>query len=95
MGPSPRCRPHKGEECETSIEHGLPPSAEPAVGYCSQRPRPSPMRGSRFVGARAVGPWLGEQKPLGKTPLGGNPSPQKTYLPLVLVPPVSHGRPTV
>ena len=51
------------------------------MGYCSQRPRPSPIWGSRFVGARAVGPWLGEQKPLGKTPLRGNPSPQMTYLP--------------
>ena len=28
-----------------------------------------------------VGPWVGEQKPLGKTPLGGNPSPNMTYLP--------------
>ena len=55
-------------------------SAEPAVGYCSRRPRPSPMRGSCFVGARAVGPWVGEQKPLGKTPLRGNPSPEMTYL---------------
>ena len=24
---------------------------------------------------------MGEQKPLGKTPLGGNPSPEMTYLP--------------
>ena len=39
------------------------------------------MWGSRFVGARAVGPWVGEQMPLGKTPLGGNPSPEMTYLP--------------
>ena len=71
----------KGEECETSVEHGLPLWAGPAVGYCSLRPRPSPMWGSRFVGARAVGPWVGEQKPLGKTPLQGNPSPEKTDLP--------------
>ena len=33
------------------------------------------------MGAREVGPWVGEQKPLDKTPLGGNPSPEKTYLP--------------
>ena len=33
------------------------------------------------MGARAVGPWVGEQKPLGKTPLGGSPSPEMTYLP--------------
>ena len=80
MGPSPTYHPPEEEECETSVEHGLPPWAEPAVGYCSRRPRPSPMCGSRFVGARAVGPWVGEQKPLGKTPLGGNPGPEMTYL---------------
>ena len=33
------------------------------------------------MGARAVGLWVGEQKPLGKTPLRGNPSPEITYLP--------------
>ena len=81
MGPSPTYHPPKGEECETSVEHGLPLWAEPAVGYCSRRPRPSPMWGSRFVGARAVGPWVGEQKTLGKSPLRGNPSPESTHLP--------------
>ena len=81
MGPSPTYHPPEGEECETSVEHGLPLWAEPAVGYCSLPPRPSPILGSRFVGARAVGLWVGEQKPLGKTPLGGNPSPEMTYLP--------------
>ena len=80
MGPSPTYHPPKGEECETSVEHGLPLWAEPAVGYCSRRPRPSPKWGSRFVGARAVGPWAGEQKFLGKSPLRGNPSPESTYL---------------
>ena len=73
--------PPEGEECETSVQHGLPLWAEPAVGCCSRRPRPSPMWGSRFVGTRAVGPWVGEQKPLGKTPQWGNPSPESTYLP--------------
>ena len=81
MGPSPTCHPPEGEECETLVEDGLPLWAELAVGYCSRRLRPSPVLGSRFVGARAVGPWVGEQKPLGKTPLGGNPSPEMTYLP--------------
>ena len=81
MGPSPTYHPPEGEECETSVEHGLPLWAEPAVGYCSRPPRPSPMWGSRFVGARAVGPWVGEQKPLGKSPMRGNPSPESTYLP--------------
>ena len=33
------------------------------------------------MGARAVGLWDGEQKPLGKTPQRGNPSPESTYLP--------------
>ena len=86
MGSSPAYHPPEGEECETSVEHGLPLWAEPAVGYCSRRPRPSPKWGSRFVGARAVGPWVGEQKPLGKSPLRGNPSPESTYLPTYLNP---------
>ena len=81
MGPSPTYHPPEGEECETSVEHGSPLWAKPAVGYCSRRPRSSPMWGSRFVGAREVGPWVGEQKPLGKSPLRGNPSPESTYLP--------------
>ena len=80
MEPSPTYHPPEREECEISVEHGSPLWAEPAVGYCSRRPRPSPMRGSRFVGARAVGPWVGEEKPLGKTPLRGSPSPESTYL---------------
>ena len=84
MGPSPTYHPHEGEECETSVEHGLPVWAEPAAGYCSRPPCPSPMWGSRFVGPREVGPWVGEQKPLGKTPLGGNRSPEMTYLPTYL-----------
>ena len=85
MGPSPKYHPPQGEEFETSVEHGLPLWAEPAVGYCSRRPRPSPMWGSRFVGARAVGPWVGEQKPLGKSSLRGSPSPESTYLPTYLL----------
>ena len=36
------------------------------------------------MGARAVGPWVGEAKPLGKTPLRDNPSPEMTYLPTYL-----------
>ena len=85
MGPSPTYHPPEEEECETSVEHGLPLWAEPAVGYCSRRPRPSPMWGSRFVGAREAGPWVDEQKPLGKSPLRGNASPESTYLPTYLV----------
>ena len=81
MGPSPTYHPPEGEECKTLVEHGLPLWAEPAVGYCSRRPRPSPMWGSRFVGARAVGPWVGEQKLLGKTAWRGNPSPESINLP--------------
>ena len=73
--------PPEGEEFETSVKHGLPLWAQTAVGYCSLRPLPSPMWGSRFAGARAVGPLVGEQKPLGKTPQRGNPSPESTYLP--------------
>ena len=73
--------PAEGEECETSVEHGLPLWAEPAVGYCSRPTRSSLMWGSRFLGARSVGLWVGEQKPLGKTPQRGNPSPESIYLP--------------
>ena len=79
MGPSPTYHLPEGEECETSVEHGLPLWAEPGVGYYSRRLLPSPMWGSRFVGAREVGPWVAEQKPL-----GGNPSPEMTYLPTYL-----------
>ena len=57
---------------------------EPAVEYCSRRPCPSPLWVSRFVGARAVGPLVDEPKLLGKTFLGGNPSPEMTYLPIKL-----------
>ena len=81
MGPSPTYHPPEGEECETSVEHGLPLWTEPAVEYCSRRLRPSPKWGSRFVGARAVGLWVGEQKPLGKTPQRANLSLETTYLP--------------
>ena len=78
MGPSATYHPPEGEECETSVSNGLPLWAEPAVGCCSRQPRPSPMWGSRFVGARAVGLWVGEQKPIGKTLQRGNPSPTST-----------------
>ena len=36
------------------------------------------------MGACEVGPWVGEQKLLGETPLGGSPNPDKTYLPTYL-----------
>ena len=80
MGPSPTYHPPEGEECETSVEHGLPLWAERAVWYCSRQPRPSAMWGSRFVGAPEVGLWVRDQEPLCKTPLRGNPSPEMTYL---------------
>ena len=81
MIPSATYHPPEGEECETLVEHCLPLWAESAVGYWSRQLRPSPMWGSSFLGARAVGPWVGEQKPLGKSPLRDNPSPEMTYLP--------------
>ena len=81
MGPSRTYHPPEGEACDTSVEHGLPLWAEPAVGYCWRRPRPSPMWGSPFVRARAVGLGVGEQKPPDKTLPRGNPSPESTYLP--------------
>ena len=87
MEPSPTYHPPQGEECETSVEHRLPLWAELAVGYCSWRQRPSPTSGSCFVGAGDVGLWVCEQKPLGNSPLGGNPSPEMTYLPTYRVPP--------
>ena len=83
MGPSSTYQRPEGEECETLVGHGLPLWAESAVGCCSRRPRPSPMWGSRYVGARAVGLWVGEQKPLGNTPQWGNPSPESTYPPIL------------
>ena len=33
-----------------------------------------PHRGGRFVGARELGPWVGEPKPQGKSQIWGNPS---------------------
>ena len=87
MEPSPTYHLPQGEECETSVEHRLPLWAELAVGYCSWRQRPSPTSGSCFVGAGDVGLWVCEQKPLGNSPLGGNPSPEMTYLPTYRVPP--------
>ena len=68
MGPSSTYHPSEGEQCETLVEHGLPLWAEPAGGYCSRRLSPSPNWESRFVGAREVGPWVGERKPHGKSP---------------------------
>ena len=41
-----------------------------------------PKRGSRFVGALEVRPWVGGPKPNGKSPLQGNPGPDMTYLPI-------------
>ena len=83
-GTLPHVSSAREEECEASVVHGSPLWTEPAVAYCSRRPRPSPMWVSRFVGARDVGLWVDEQKPLGKNPLGGNPSPEMTYLPTSL-----------
>ena len=79
MGPS--TIHHPPAERNVRLRSHMALWAEPPVGYCSRRPRPSPMWGSRFVGARAVEPWVGEQKPLGKTPPRGNPNPQTSYLP--------------
>ena len=76
MGPAPTYHLPEGEECETSVEHGLPLWAEPAVGYCRRQPRPPFVWVSRFVGAAAVGPLVGEQKCLGKPPLRGTPVPR-------------------
>ena len=74
MGPTPTYHPPKGEGCETSVEHGL-------HGF-SRRPSPSPTWGSRFVGARELGPLAGEPKLHGKTPFGGTQSQHDvpTYL---------------
>ena len=60
MGPFPTYQLPEGEESETSVEHGLSLWAEPAVGCCLQRRHPSTTWRSRFVGAREVGPWVGE-----------------------------------
>ena len=38
------------------------------------------------MGVRALGPWVGEQKPLGKTPSGATPVPSRpTYLPYLVL----------
>ena len=84
MGPTPTHYLPKGERCETSVEHGLPLWAEPNGGYCSRQPSCSPTWGSRLLGARDVGLWVSEPKPLGKTFFGGNPSSDMTYIPTYL-----------
>ena len=73
MGPIPTNHPPKGEECPTWPKHGLPLWAKPAGGCCSWQPSHSPTWGSVFLGAREVGPWVGESKPLGTTPSGAIP----------------------
>ena len=57
MGPSPIYHQPEGDKCETLVQHGLPLWAEPAVGYCSRRPRPSPVWCAALWGHvnRAVG----------------------------------------
>ena len=40
-------------------------------------------------GGTAVGPWVSEQKPIGMTPLRGNPSLEITYL-TTFIQPVGH-----
>ena len=75
MGPTFTYHPPRGEKCETTVEHGLPLWAEPAGGYCLRQRSASATRGGRFVGAREVGPWVGERTPLGKTPSGATPVP--------------------
>ena len=82
MGPSATYHPPKGEKWETTVKHELPLWPEPTIGYCSRRPSICSTCGSRFVGAREVGPRVSEQKPLGK-----NPSPRHdlpTYLTITL-----------
>ena len=59
MGPYLTYHPPKGEGCETSVNHGLPLWADPAVGCSSRRPSPSPTWGSHVVGAGEVGLWVG------------------------------------
>ena len=75
MRPSFAYHPPKGEECETSVKHGLPLWAGPNGGYCSRRPSPPPTWGSRFVGRPDAGPCVNEPKPLGKTPFRATPVP--------------------
>ena len=70
MGPLPTYHPPEGEECGSAFEHGLPLLAEAAGGYCSRPLCPFPNWQTSFVGARAVGPWVGEQNPHGETPWG-------------------------
>ena len=54
MQPSATYHRPEGEECETSVEHGLPLWAVPAAG-CLWRQRSPLPRPLLFVGAREVG----------------------------------------
>ena len=87
MGPTPMYQPPRGEGCETWVEQGLPLWAGPDGGYCSRQPSPPPTWGSRFVGARELGPWVGEPKLQGRSSLWGQPQSQHDlpiYLPASL-----------
>ena len=57
MGPTATYHPPQGGGSETLVVHGLPLWRGPDGGYCSRRQSPSFPWGSRFVGARDLGPW--------------------------------------
>ena len=73
MGPSPTYHPPEGEECEALVEHGLHLWAEPAVGYCSRRPRASPMWRSSCVQYDTG--WV-SKSPLVRPHCGATPVPR-------------------
>ena len=89
MQPTPPYHPPKGEGCETTVENVLPPWGGPDGGYCSRRPSPSTTWGSRLVGARELGRWVGDPEPHGNTHSGGDQTPDMTYLPTLSSPRVA------
>ena len=75
----PSCIIHSKErDVRPRLNMGYLSGQNPMGGYCSRRPSPSPAWSSHLVGAAELGPWVGEPKPQGKTPIGGNLRPDKT-----------------
>ena len=81
MGPTPRYHPLKGEGCETSVEHEVTSPGRTQWRVLLAATEPFSHMGEPLCGAHKRGPWVGEPKPQGKTPLRGNLSPDMTYLP--------------
>ena len=76
MGPSPACHAPEEGGCKASVEHWVTPLGRTRcrVLLAAIEPFP-PSGGATLWGHAKLGPWVGEAKPLGKSPLGATPVP--------------------